>query len=342
MRHDPSFLKAICEDLDADGPRLVYSDWLLEKGARYGEFIAASCALAAAEAGISYGACSGLRLTGSEPPEVLQLRARANRIWRKNRKDWEPAELAGARIEWHRGFIDHLTLDAAQLALPILDLAPAVTSLAISVRPEELARALRLPILRQIRFLNLIEDVRATPLPSTESTTLALEETTAPLRTFVFRGTSPSLTTLLKERLFDRIEELSLGSSMIRGPSAALALETLRAPLARLNVAHVPLCSEGWTRLIARGTVDRLEVLNACDSGLDDETTARLLAQFGIDARARAIDLSGNMLGPHSVDALVQAAGSTLRHLEHLDLRGSLRAALVPPLTEAFGARALV
>ncbi len=46
MRYDAGFLEAICENPDDDVPRLVYADWLEERGDPRGEFIRIQCVLA--------------------------------------------------------------------------------------------------------------------------------------------------------------------------------------------------------------------------------------------------------------------------------------------------------
>jgi uncharacterized protein (TIGR02996 family) len=39
MRHDAGFLEAICANPDDDVPRLIFADWLEERGDPRGEFI---------------------------------------------------------------------------------------------------------------------------------------------------------------------------------------------------------------------------------------------------------------------------------------------------------------
>ena len=44
MTHDDAFLQAIIENPDDDAPRLLYADWLEERGDPRGEFIRVQCA----------------------------------------------------------------------------------------------------------------------------------------------------------------------------------------------------------------------------------------------------------------------------------------------------------
>src|SRR2546422_761256 len=46
MSDSAPFLRAICAHPDDDGPRLVYADWLDERGDPRGEFIRVQCGLA--------------------------------------------------------------------------------------------------------------------------------------------------------------------------------------------------------------------------------------------------------------------------------------------------------
>ena len=46
MSHDDAFLQAIIANPDDDAPRLLYADWLEERGDPRGEFIRVQCALA--------------------------------------------------------------------------------------------------------------------------------------------------------------------------------------------------------------------------------------------------------------------------------------------------------
>ena len=41
-----AFLDAICDDPEDDAPRLLFADWLAERGDPRGEFIRVQCALA--------------------------------------------------------------------------------------------------------------------------------------------------------------------------------------------------------------------------------------------------------------------------------------------------------
>ena len=72
MLDDPAFLQVICGDPDADGPRLLYADYLDEKGdppsVARAEFIRVQCALAAGRPGRPVVADSGSASGPCYPP----------------------------------------------------------------------------------------------------------------------------------------------------------------------------------------------------------------------------------------------------------------------------------
>jgi uncharacterized protein (TIGR02996 family) len=140
MPADADFLRLILADPDADGPRLVYADWLDDQGlpAR-AEFIRVQCALASLPAGDTNGAA---------------LRARAEVLLEEHRVVWaEPLPGLANRWDWIRGFPDVVRLDAKAFvarggelfaAVPVrhvelLDVAGHLTRLAACPLLERLA-----------------------------------------------------------------------------------------------------------------------------------------------------------------------------------------------------------
>jgi uncharacterized protein (TIGR02996 family) len=133
MTHDEAFLQAIRERPDDDAPRLIYADWLEERGqADRAEFIRIQC-----------------RLFGilDSDPSAPELKARAEELLRANWQAWigPLREVVGPnysrygeswlREEYHpdglrrfrRGFVDAIALDAERFlphAKALLALAP--------------------------------------------------------------------------------------------------------------------------------------------------------------------------------------------------------------------------
>src|SRR5262249_2108401 len=73
MTHDEAFLQAIIEDPDDIAPRLVYADWLEERGDPRGEFIRVQCGLATLAPG---------------DPHCRQLSQRLEQLWMAQGEPW--------------------------------------------------------------------------------------------------------------------------------------------------------------------------------------------------------------------------------------------------------------
>src|SRR5437879_1912305 len=98
MTNSNGFLDAIRAAPDDDGPRLVYADWLEERGDPRGEFIRIQCVL---------------EHTADDAPERPALEAREQELraahadaWTAPWRDWVSA------WEFRRGFVTAITADA--------------------------------------------------------------------------------------------------------------------------------------------------------------------------------------------------------------------------------------
>src|SRR5580704_2443031 len=93
------FLRLILADPDADGPRLVYADWLDDQGqSARAEFIRVQCAVAALPA---------------DDPKIEALRSRADVLLEQHRVAWgEPLAGMATRWDWGRGFPDVVRMEA--------------------------------------------------------------------------------------------------------------------------------------------------------------------------------------------------------------------------------------
>jgi uncharacterized protein (TIGR02996 family) len=101
MRDEEEFLQAIIAEPDDDGPRLVFADWLEERGDPRAEFIRVQCELA------SRPARDGRR-PGWEAREKALL-AQHGKAWL--------GPLAGLVTAWEfrRGFVEQITISATNL-----------------------------------------------------------------------------------------------------------------------------------------------------------------------------------------------------------------------------------
>lgn len=112
MHLEAAFLEAVCADPANDGPRLIYADWLDDRGDPRGEFIRLQCAAA--------------RL-GPADPGASELMERLTGFAR-HRAKWEaPIRPIVGGTEWARGFIETVNVEARMFlgrAADLFRLAP--------------------------------------------------------------------------------------------------------------------------------------------------------------------------------------------------------------------------
>jgi uncharacterized protein (TIGR02996 family) len=103
------FLLEIHATPDDDAPRLVYADWLSERGDPRGEFIQLQCRLVRA----IYGARGYVRTPDPESSKlanIVELEAREAALYKKHQKEWMASIRTGVREwQWRRGFVDAIT-----------------------------------------------------------------------------------------------------------------------------------------------------------------------------------------------------------------------------------------
>src|SRR5262249_40473293 len=97
MTEDQAFLQAIIENPDYDTLRLVYADYLDERGDPRGEFIRVQCELAKLPEG---------------DPRRPELGTRERRLLQEHEQEWV-GRLRGLVTKWEfrRGFVDTITAE---------------------------------------------------------------------------------------------------------------------------------------------------------------------------------------------------------------------------------------
>src|SRR5205807_6540672 len=92
MTHEDAFLQAILESPDDDLPRMVYGDWLTDRGDPRGEFIHAQCHLAR---------------MGEDDERRLPLEERERELLGLHQDGWlGPLRPLLSRWTFRRGFLD--------------------------------------------------------------------------------------------------------------------------------------------------------------------------------------------------------------------------------------------
>jgi uncharacterized protein (TIGR02996 family) len=94
---EAAFLERICADPEADGPRLIFADWLDERGDPRGEFIRLQIALS--------------RLAADDPDRDRILAREGNLLSRHFAAWAEPFKGLGAGLEFRRGFVETVNID---------------------------------------------------------------------------------------------------------------------------------------------------------------------------------------------------------------------------------------
>lgn len=141
-----SFLQAIIEDPDDDGPRLIYADWLEEQGDPRGEFIRVQCEL---------------ERLGEDDPRRLQLETRQCVLLAEHQNQWAGSLREFVHRFWfRRGFIDKIQIGAEQF-LANAELVFGTTPLsqvAFHNASQSLARLAECPYLARLRGLDFKPD----------------------------------------------------------------------------------------------------------------------------------------------------------------------------------------
>ena len=162
MTHDEAFLQAIIANPVDDAPRLIYADWLEERGDPRGEFIRVQCDLARMAPG---------------DPRYFELYRRTEQLWAAHSETWlQPLHraLAERSLSFHhalfhghmclprgplfdRGFLEQVSMAADQfltLADMLFRLAPVRKADLLGARDHMSALA-RSPYLARLKALGL-------------------------------------------------------------------------------------------------------------------------------------------------------------------------------------------
>ncbi len=94
-----AFLQAICESPDDDAPRLIFADWLEERGDPRGAFIRAQCVLE--------------RLDPADPIRQ-ELEDEAQALLDRHEEEWTaPLHGVASKFRFRRGFVEEAAVSGA-------------------------------------------------------------------------------------------------------------------------------------------------------------------------------------------------------------------------------------
>lgn len=276
MSLDEPFLRAIAADPDDDVPRLIYADWLEERGDPRSEFIRLQCELAQLPA-------------HQRPPN---LTARESELQSRYSRGWDTA-LRGEDVhlvprEYQRGFLHevamHLVTAVKQSAM-LFQAAPTVRSLCIY-------------------SIETIEEARQ------------LVETGCVARLWEFRVESiepAALGVLLDSGQFSSLRSLSVELTWDNGAIERLARCGALHGLETLELKHVRLGSHDIEAILSSPHLTKLKAL---DISLASAAAAHRLAQLPEAGKLEKLDIWGpdEDVGDSPMDdaesAIVALAGS--------------------------------
>jgi uncharacterized protein (TIGR02996 family) len=353
---EPELVASIVATPEEDGPRLVYADWLSDRGDPRGELIAVQCALAAAD-------------RDEQPVEKTNpLRDQSMALLTTHRARWlEPVlDIAVGNYQFRRGFIEvidvlHPDIDAARLreACPLLraiktpratvndvfrciDVIP-VDELTIYKITDTLMlhRVTEQPRLERLRRLDL--HYESGPLHLNELTRLhfplhrlalrfdrtqpfdepaLLASLTAHPARAMLRSLDLAHTRAEELGVLERLPELE-ALALTRCAPAMPALSRLALPrLTSLAITDEALETLDPASLVA--AFPALRRLRLSNARLGDRA-ARSLAASPHATRLRRLDLSNNQIS--GAGALALAESEHLQDLVWLDLTGNPAAA---------------
>ena len=301
---EPAFMAAILDTPDDDTPRLVFADWLDERG---GDDDRARAALIRAQ-------CRAEVLPeGSAARKKLEREA--NALIRAHGKRWA-APLTALRLgvdhyEFRRGFLDSVRMSAttfANSAKKLFDAVPTIRAAHFEHAANELNR------LTKCKYLSRLASVDVSEM--------------------CWCGSCPihrDLDALFKCEKLDSLTRLNVSDDRMDATGARkLAGCKGLAKLTALDVSHNPLGETGVTAMLKSKHLGNVTELNVTACELGDAGAMALASAKGIPA-LRKLVMMANDVTPVGLAALI--ASPLFARLAHLDLSHN-------PLTRE-GAKAL-
>jgi uncharacterized protein (TIGR02996 family) len=313
-------LRRVLEHPDDDGPRLVYADWLDERGDPRGEFIRLQLALA--------------RLPPGHPDRPDLVR-RERLLTRQHLPAWSRGLIGIARrCSFRRGFVEAVTLPASAFVehAEALFAAAPIKKVQIHDAPEALERLAGCVHLRRVRHLDLASSnftdadlgslLRSPHLGGIEALNLSIN------------GLTDRAAGSLAAAGLTGLRELDLSHNVLRAPIALSALSQLQ----RLDLSHNEIGAGGLSELL-NSLADPAPVLHLTGNALGDDgaaawlqspafaatvaaggsvvlafcglgpPTARALSEHAARSQFVSLSLHNNALGDDGLAALVSAQG---------------------------------
>jgi uncharacterized protein (TIGR02996 family) len=256
MDHAQGFLQDVREHPDDDTPRLVYADWLEEKGTptdtARAAFIRTQCRLAP---------------LALDDPERLELQEQADELLLRHEDEWVgPLRDLADDWQFERGFVERVRI-SGEAFLANADRLTAATPLrAVELRVDskDLPELAGCPHLSHLEVL----DLRRCRLPDAALLHLVRSPHLGRLRALDLdsnRIEGPFVQALAGSDLLPRLRRLDLTENFSVGDRAArlLAESPGSANLETLRIAHVNLTPDGLRAIFQSPHLGRLTALDA-------------------------------------------------------------------------------
>jgi uncharacterized protein (TIGR02996 family) len=303
MNEAEAMLRLVNSSPEQDGPRLIYADWLAERGDPRGEFIRIQCELA--------------RLPAADARRT-ELQVRADALLKIHQNEWArglKGQVSGYRF--YRGFVETIFIDALsflQSAERIFREAPIrhVHLLDVDVHVGAIARS---PLLERLTGLTIF----ASHAGDQVARAVASSERVRNLRELNLgrnRIGDDGVAALVQSATLANLTNLDLSENNLAEAAAfSLASTGNLASLSSLNLDHNFIGTSGAHALL---TTDRLPSLHALRFGHNRITQFLPLEDTRVLRRLRMLNLAGNGLDGAGIAPLVESPH--LIGLQSLDL----------------------
>lgn len=268
-----ALLEEVLAHPDEDAPRLVYADWLSDRGDPRGELISVQCELDKTR----------------DPDRFLELEARQVALLSAHGAEWVGRLAQEAlQVQFRRGFVEQVTvLDAGALAaVGVLFEREPVRSLTFaSTRGLDVPRLAAAPWLERIDALGLRAAHREVGL------------------------TADEVGALLESRLLRKLSSLALRGHRLADVGALVLAANVPwalPSLAALIVEQDEVSEVGAQGLASTRWLGALDTLSLADNRLGDGGT-EAIAFARRPGQLVSLDLSGNAMGTGGALALAQA-----------------------------------
>jgi len=332
MQDSVAFHRLIAAAPDDDAPRLVYADWLEERGDPRGTFVRVQCALARLPA---------------DHPRRRELEQVEDSLFQSHGAAWAHG-VAGrvSGFKFHRGFVDEITLraDAFLEHAPLLLRLGTIRTVHLLNAAGHVGGLARSPYLARIRALDLC----ANHLCDDAARLLARSPAIRGLASLDLSFNSLSsvgVQALAAAKSWPRLETLDLrGNDRIDDRAAGPLARAVMPALTTLDVRDCQLGPAGVWALIRGKALPKLTELRFAGNQLGDSGARALAASPRLPvllATSKSLDLSHTGLGPAGLRTLV--ADDRLAVVRTLRLEGNrlgdsgaaaLAAAKLPQLRE--------